>query len=88
MHDTNDTGRILAGYDLPEHDIDSILAEYGLPELPEPAGDDGETAELVLFRSQQENIPLGGDFALADAMDYCNQDDTHGDGWFTGWRRS
>jgi hypothetical protein len=70
------------------HDTDSILEEYGLPGLPEPAdaGAD-ETAELVLFRSGQEKISLGSGFAVADAQKYCSREDTHGPGWFTGWYR-
>jgi hypothetical protein len=68
---------------------ESIMQEYDLPELPEPAEEgSGATARLVLFRFQQENIPLGdGDvYALADAQEYCCRDDASGSpDWFVGW---
>jgi hypothetical protein len=67
------------------------MYEEDLPELPEPADDtEDDTATLVLFRFKQENIPLGdGDvYPLADAMAYCQRDDTSGEGWFVGWRHA
>ena len=74
-------------------EISEVLAAYGLPELPEPVEDpdeydEGELAELVLFRFNEERISLGDSFELADAMDYCNRDDTSDNGsWFVGFYR-
>jgi hypothetical protein len=75
-------------------DIEDIIAEFGLPDLPEPQDEPDEDAvELVLYRERlaDENIPLGDGFAVADAMEYCDREDTHGtdragNGWFVGWR--
>lgn len=76
-------------------DIDDILTEYDLPELPEPAefnGDDDDsedTVELVLARFQQGSVSLGDGFTEADAQAYCQRDDTRdpaGD-WFVFYRR-
>lgn len=76
--------------------IADILAAYGLPELPEPEDPDlnydeeGEQVEptvwLILFQPEQESITLAGDILRADAQEYCQRDDTHGDGWFTGFQ--
>jgi hypothetical protein len=67
------------------------ITPENLPELPEPADEDAAgTATLVLFRFKEESITLGDGevFALADAKEYCEREDTHGDGWFTGWRHA
>jgi hypothetical protein len=70
-------------------DVDDVIEEYNLPELPEPAEDDEDedTVSLVLFRFKQENITLGDGFTRADAREYCEREDTHADEWFVGWRR-
>lgn len=67
---------------------EEILQEFSLPELPEEyEGDEPENArQLVIFRFKEENIPLGEPVSLADAQEYCSRDDTHGDGWFVGFR--
>lgn len=75
---------------MPYTDIEDTLAAYGLPELPEPVDDpdeyeEGELAELVLFRFQDKRISLGDGYLLADAMEYCQDEDTHSDGWFVGF---
>ena len=70
-----------------DHDIEDVIEEYGLPELPEPADDpDDGPATLVLSRFGQENIWLGDCFTVADAQEYCSDEDTHGDGWFVFYR--
>lgn len=68
-------------------DIEDIIEEYELPELPEPADDpDDGPATLVLFRQGQGGTWLGDCFTVADAQEYCSREDTHGDGWFVGLR--
>ena len=73
-------------YDRNDTSTTDTMAEYDLPELPDPADDEDGTAELVLFRFQQENITLGDGFTIAYAQEYCQREDTHGDGWFVGYR--
>jgi hypothetical protein len=70
-------------------DVEELIERYDLPELPEPAEeDDGELRELVLFLQplDQDNIVLAEGIELADAQGYCSREDTHGDGWFVGFR--
>ena len=75
------------------NDMNEVIAAFGLPELPEPADydpdddDPEETVELVLFRFKDENIVLDDGFALEDAQEYCQRDDTSGGSWFVGYRR-
>ena len=73
-------------------DIEDVLATYGLPELPDPDEDDEEGRELVLYRFKDHHIVLAGSIPLADAMEYCDREDTHDTKnspplWFVGFRR-
>jgi hypothetical protein len=67
--------------------IARVIGELGLPDLPEPDEDDPEGRELVVFQFKGETIMLAEGIPLADAMEYCDREDTHGDGWFAGFRR-
>lgn len=63
-------------------DTDSVLEEFGLPELPE-AYDGPDARQLWLFRERLEDqkVPLGEPVSLADAQEYCQREDTHGSDW-------
>jgi hypothetical protein len=66
----------------------TALEDYDLPELPDLADDsETETAQLVLFRFDQERIVLGDGYTIAGAQEYCSRDDTRGNGWFVGYYR-
>lgn len=46
-----------------------------------------ETYEIVRFRFRGENEVIQTGVSLEEAQEHCNRDDTHGDGWFDGYRR-
>lgn len=45
------------------------------------------TYEIVRFRFRGENEVIQTGVSLEEAQEHCNRDDTHGDGWFDGYRR-
>lgn len=60
------------------------VEEYELPTVPEEGPGD---FELVLFRQHGPSQVIAIDVTESDAQEYANRDDTHGDGWFVGYRR-
>lgn len=72
---------------MPDFDVDELVTEYDLPPLPDEDDTGPEARVLVLFRQDDTNVVLTNPVALADAMNYCNREDTHGDGWFVGFNR-
>jgi hypothetical protein len=65
-------------------EISDLAGEYKLPALP--AYDDGPgSAALVLFRMNDASVTLTC-VSAGDAREYCNREDTHGSGWFVGFR--
>lgn len=64
-------------------EVEQVMAEYELPELPDYYEGPG-SAQLVLFRMRENNEALTY-CSLEDAQEYCEREDTHGDGWFVGW---
>lgn len=62
-----------------------IMRDLRLPPLPGPPGANESTVELVLFRQFDTHVTLAEAVGLDAAVDYCNREDTHGEGWFTGW---
>lgn len=48
--------------------------------------DDYTTYEIVRFRFQAENEVIDTGLTLEEAQEHCQRDDTHGDGWFDGYR--
>ncbi len=68
-----------------DYDVNEILSDYDLPDLPDAAPDgDPDARILILFRQDDTNIVLTRPVPFADANEYANHDDTHGDGWFVG----
>lgn len=71
-----------------DDDTLTLLVKYNLPELPDPAEDaDPEARQLWIFRQSDERLELGWPVSLTDAQEYCEREDTHGDGWFVGYNR-
>jgi hypothetical protein len=67
-------------------DIQHLLEIYDLPELPDETDYIGpDQVELVLFVQYGDNVPLAY-VSHDDAMEYANREDTHGNGWFVGFR--
>ncbi len=48
--------------------------------------DNDKRYELVkfVFKGEREVIATG--LTLAEAQEYCEREDTHGEGWFVGYR--
>ena len=66
-------------------ELTAILLDYELPRLPEQSTEDGY--DLILFRQDDTNIVIAEHVSLEDARFYATDDDTHGDGWFVGYRQ-
>jgi hypothetical protein len=56
-----------------------------LPDYPAESEDNGHTCKLVLFRQNITNVVLATGVSHSDAVEYCERDDTSGNGWFVGW---
>ena len=65
-------------------DLDQVMAEYGLPGLPQHYDGPG-ARNLILFRQEDEKVVLT-QCTLEDAQAYCSRDDTRGNDWFTGFQ--
>lgn len=48
--------------------------------------EDETTYEIVRFRFKGENEIVKSGVTLEEAQEHCQRDDTHGDGWFDGYR--
>ncbi len=46
------------------------------------------TYEIVRFRFEGDNEVLETGLTLEEAQEHCRRDDTHGDGWFDGYREA
>lgn len=44
------------------------------------------TYSIVRFRFQEESELIDSGLTLEEAQEHCSRDDTHGDGWFDGYR--
>lgn len=65
--------------------VDELVDDHNLPALPDPADESDTGAKiLVLFRQDADNVVLTLPVTFADADEYTNREDTHGDGWFVG----
>lgn len=53
------------------------------------AGDDpdDETYSIVRFHFQDESVVIDTGLTLEEAQEHCQREDTHGDGWFDGYRK-
>lgn len=58
--------------------------KFGLPDVPEEGPGD---FELVIFQFNGPSIVIAVDVTESDAQEYASREDTHGDGWFVGYRR-
>lgn len=67
-------------------EVADIVRELDLPDFPDSEDDLDEPRELYLARFNEASITLKGDISLEDAQDYCSRGDTHGPGWFVGYR--
>ena len=47
---------------------------------------DDKTYEIVRFRFKQGGEVIRTGLTLEEAQEWCERDDTHGDGWFDGYR--
>lgn len=66
--------------------VQSIIRDYELPDLPEESSD-SDAVDLVLFRQNDSNVVIAESVSLSDARAYATDEDTHGDGWFVGYRK-
>jgi hypothetical protein len=67
------------------YDVAELVADYSLPELPEPAEEsDSEARILILFLRDADNIVLTLPVPIDDVHEYTNREDTHGEDWFVG----
>lgn len=46
-----------------------------------------ETYEIVRFVFQGDNEVIATGLTLEEAQAHCEREDTHGSGWFDGYRR-
>jgi uncharacterized protein YciI len=44
------------------------------------------TYKIVRFRFQGESSVINEGLTLEEAQEWCQRDDTHGDGWFDGYQ--
>lgn len=49
--------------------------------------DDQTTYSIIRFNFNKENEVIKTGLTLEEAQEWCERDDTHGDGWFDGFRR-
>lgn len=49
--------------------------------------DEDETYEIVRFRFKDEPQVIQQGLTLEQAQAWCERDDTHGEGWFDGYRK-
>ncbi len=47
---------------------------------------DNKTYEIVRFHFQGDNEVIKTGLTLEEAQEWCQREDTHGDGWFDGYR--
>jgi hypothetical protein len=52
----------------------------------EDEDEDSATYEIVRFRQDGDNEVIETGLTLAEAQEHCKRPDTHGDGWFDGYR--
>jgi hypothetical protein len=43
--------------------------------------------EIVRFRFKEDNEVIETVGTLEEAQEHCNREDSHGDGWFDGYRK-
>lgn len=62
-------------------------SEWRERELERMTDEDEDTYEVVRFRFQQASEVIKTGLTLEEAQEHCNDDSTHGQGWFDGYRK-
>jgi hypothetical protein len=66
------------------NEIYHVIKGYKLPELPEEYNGE-DSASVMLFLQHDTSITRADSVSIADAREYCQREDTHGDCWFVGY---
>ncbi len=61
---------------------ESEAREYGYSE-----SDDDAMYKIVRFQFQSDSVVIDTGLTLAEAQEWCQREDTHGEGWFDGYQR-
>lgn len=48
--------------------------------------DEDKTYSIIRFKFKGENEVIKTGVTLEEAQEYCDREDTHGDGWFDGYK--
>jgi hypothetical protein len=48
--------------------------------------DEDKTYSIIRFKFKGENEVIKTGVSLEEAQEHCNREDTHGDGWFDGYK--
>jgi hypothetical protein len=67
------------------NNVHDWVEEFELPDLPDQT-DDRDSASLTLFRFDADNVLLAECVPVEDAVAYCNDAHSRGDGYFVGYR--
>lgn len=60
--------------------------ETGLDDFDQPIDEEEKTYSIIRFRMYEKAEVIKTGVTLEEAEEHCERNDTHGDGWFDGWR--